>query len=72
MGPLELFKESVNRSVCVHVSDRGTYTGSLLGFDTYVNTTLKNTVFEDADGNRSGPMKECIVNGQYITFIEIV
>lgn len=70
MLPLELFENLVSKNVIVHTTDGTKYTGTLVGFDIYVNTILKNAIFDDVEGNRSTVIKECIINGNSITYIE--
>ncbi len=72
MDPLALFNEFISKDVRIHTSDRGAYTGCLLGFDTYVNMALRDARFVDCEGKAGSVMQTCIVNGLSITFIEAV
>jgi len=70
MDPLALFNEFISKDVRIHTSERGTYTGCLLGFDMYVNMALRDARFVDGSGEESGAMGTCIVNGLTVTFVE--
>lgn len=72
MLPLELFKDFITKRIRVHISDEGSYTGTLKGFDNYVNIVLSNATFLDADGVENKVQSECIINGQYITHVETI
>lgn len=65
--PLDLYKKTIGKQIQIHLFDKTTYTGELVGFDIYVNTVLKNAILNDSKEQ----IKECIINGQNITFIEI-
>lgn len=71
MNPLDLFKSSIGKMVTIHLTDKSIYTGHLLGFDSYVNIILKDVILKSFSGKEEN-INECMVNGQTVTFIEII
>lgn len=72
MCPLELIRDSISKSVRVHTSVKSVYSGTLLGFDIYVNIVLADARIQDAEEPSEKLVSECLINGQNVTFVEIL
>lgn len=72
MVPLEFLQDSKNKLVCVHTTDKRTYTGKLTDFDTYVNIIIADARMKDDQSENTYDLGNTIIQGNTVTFIEVV
>lgn len=71
MNPLQIFKDTIGKQIKINLFDKTSYVGNLLGFDMHVNIMLSDPVIYDLEG-KSTKINNCIINGQSVTYIEII
>lgn len=72
MVPLEFLKDSKQKQVRVHATNRNIYIGQLINFDLYVNIILSNAKMIEFETNSETVLGETIIQGNLVTFIEII
>lgn len=67
--PLEVIDRSIGSSIRILLINSKEFTGTLIGFDDFVNVVLENAVELELNGNRGKSMKKMLLNGAQIAML---
>ncbi|AAT43255.1 LSM domain-containing protein [Picrophilus oshimae] len=66
--PMDVLKNSLEKNIMVDVKGNRTYSGTLEGYDIYMNVVLSN-VSETINGENKGVFEKMLVRGDNIIFV---
>lgn len=67
--PLEVIDRSIGSSIRILLTNNKEFTGTLIGFDDFVNVVLENAVELELNGTRGKSMKKMLLNGAQIAML---
>ncbi|CAN3359510.1 U6 snRNA-associated Sm-like protein LSm5 [Diutina catenulata] len=68
--PLEVIDKAIGKNVNILMTSEKEFTGTLVGFDDFVNMVLENV--KEIDGvTESAPRKKMLLNGGHVAMIVI-
>ncbi|ODV77160.1 LSM-domain-containing protein [Suhomyces tanzawaensis NRRL Y-17324] len=67
--PLEVIDKSVGKKIRVLLTNDKEFTGTLIGFDDFVNMVLEDVVEESNDGVSDKVIKKMLLNGGQVAMI---
>lgn len=67
--PLEVIDRSIGSKIRILLTNNKEFTGTLIGFDDFVNVVLENVVELDSDGKAGAPIKKMLLNGAQIAML---
>lgn len=67
--PLEVIDRSIGSSIRILLTNDKEFTGTLIGFDDFVNVVLENVVELDLNGITGKPIKKMLLNGAQIAML---
>lgn len=67
--PLEVIDRSIGSSIRILLTNDKEFTGTLIGFDDFVNVVLENVIELDLNGITGKPIKKMLLNGAQIAML---
>lgn len=67
--PLEVIDKAIGKKIKVLLTGDKEFTGTLIGFDDFVNIVLTDVVETNTNGTVGEPLKKMLLNGSHISMI---
>lgn len=67
--PLEVIDRSIGSNIRILLTNYKEFTGTLIGFDDFVNVVLEDVVELQTNGIKSKPIKKMLLNGAQIAML---
>lgn len=67
--PLEVIDRAIGKQITVLMQNDKEFSGTLIGFDDFVNMVMVNVQEVDNTGSKGEPIKKMLLNGGHISMI---